>query len=213
MPNDQLLERLVTDLKPVRRRTMVGDALIFALLCAVELALFLALGLMRPDMSGAMELPSFWWKLGSLGVIAVVGAAVAIVSFDPVESPRRGFRWLLGLIAICLAVGWLIDASREGFPAVAARLDWAEGLKCVYKMILLSVPPVIGLGLLMRRGAPTDTGGTALAVGIAAAAWGAFVFVFTCPHDDPLYVAVWYAVGCGLVTGFARMVLPRLIRW
>ena len=65
----------------------------------------------------------------------------------------------------------------------------------------------------MRRGAPIDTNGTSLAVGIAAAAWGAFVFVFACPHDDPLYIALWYAVGCSLVTVFTRMVLPRLNRW
>ncbi|MGD0105048.1 MAG: DUF1109 domain-containing protein [Rhodopila sp.] len=213
MLNDQLLERLVTDLKPVRRRSFRGDALIFASLCLIELALFAVLGPTRPDMTMVMAVPSFWWKLGSLGLIALVGAAVAIMSLDPVESPRRGLHWLLGIVAICLAIGWLIDASADGPQALVARVDWHAGLRCVYKMVILSVPPVVGLGLLMRRGAPTDSGGTALAVGIAAAAWGAFVFVFACPHDDPLYVAVWYAVGCGLVTGFARLVLPWLTRW
>jgi hypothetical protein len=39
------------------------------------------------------------------------------------------------------------------------------------------------------------------------------VFVFACPHDDPLYVAVWYTVGCGLVTLVARLLLPLLTRW
>jgi hypothetical protein len=160
-----------------------------------------------------MELPSLWWKFGSLGVIAVVGGAVAIVSLDPAESPRRGLRWLAAIVAICLAAGWIIDASGDGFPALAARLSWHEGLECVWKVVLLSVPPVAGLGLLMRRGAPTDAGGTAFAVGIAAAAWGAFVFAFACPHDDPLYIAVWYAVGCGSVTVLARLLLPRLTRW
>jgi len=160
-----------------------------------------------------MAQPSFWWKLGSLGIIALVGGSVAILSLDPVESPRRGLRWLLALVTVCLAVGWGLDAVRDGMDALVARCDWRDGLVCVYKMVLLSVPPVVGLGLLMRRGAPTDTGGTALAVGIAAAAWGAFVFVFACPHDDPLYIAVWYAIGCGLVTLFARLVLPRLTRW
>ena len=122
-------------------------------------------------------------------------------------------RWLSATIALSLVTGWVIDASRDGLPALVARLNWHDGLQCVYKMVLLSMPAVIGLGLLMRRGAPTDASGTSLAVGIAAAAWGAFVFVFACPHDDPLYIAVWYAVGCGLVTLLARLVLPRLTRW
>jgi hypothetical protein len=213
MPNDRLVDRLVSDLKPVRRRSATGDALALVLLCVIELGLFFGLGAMRPDMPMAMEQPSFWWKLGSLGVIALVGGSVAIVSLDPVESPRRGLRWLVGIVALCLAIGWIIDAGRGGLPALAARLNWHDGLQCVYKMVLLSVPAVIGFGLLMRRGAPTDTGGTALAAGIAAATWGAFVFVFACPYDDPLYIAVWYAVGCGLIAVFARLVLPRLTRW
>ena len=213
MSNNRLVDQLVSDLKPIRRRTVGADAAIFALLCAVELGLFLGLGVMRPDMPLAMEQPSFWWKLGSLGLIVLVGGSVAIHSFDPVESPRRGLRWLSATIALSVVAGWVIDASRAGLPALVTRLNWHDGLQCVDKMVLLSVPAVIGLGLLMRRGAPTDTNGTSLAVGIAAAAWGAFVFVFACPHDDPLYIAVWYAIGCGLVTLFARLVLPRLTRW
>ena len=67
------------------------------------------------------------------------------------------------------------------------------------------------LGVLIRRGAPTDRAGTALAAGLSSAAWGAFVFA--CPSDDPLYIAVWYTVGCSLVTILGRAVLIRLSRW
>ncbi len=213
MPSDHLVNRLVDDLKPVRRRSAMRDVATLALAGMAELALFLGLGFTRPDMPMAMGQLSFWWKLGSLGVIALVGAAVAVLSFNPTASPRRGLRWLVALVAVCLAAGWFIDAARAGLPALLERLHWRDGLGCVAKMAALSVPAVIGLGLLMRRGAATDAGGTALASGIAAAAWGAFVFVFACPFDDPFYIAVWYAAGCGLVTGFARLTLPRLTRW
>ncbi len=213
MLDTRLIDRLVGDLKPVRRRSLVMDVLILAATCAAELALFLGLGFMRPDMPTAMELPSFWWKLGSMGVIAAVGAAVAVVSLDPVRSPRRGLRWLAVAVVACLAAGWLIDASRDGWPTLAARVDWPDGLQCVYKMVVLSIPAAVALTLLARRGAPTDTGGSALTVGIAAAAWGAFIFVFACPNDDPLYIAVWYGVGCGIVTILSRAILPSLLRW
>ena len=213
MANDPLIDRLTRDLKPVRRRTAGRDAALLGLLFLVELALFLGMGAMRPDMPAAMEQPSFWWKLGSLGVIALVGAAVAVLSFDPVRSPRRGLRWLVAIIVLCFAAGWVVDAFRDGWPALAARVNWREGMQCASKIVALSVPAVLGLGLLMRRGAATDSGGAALASGIAAAAWGAFVFVFACPYDDPLYIALWYAVGCGSVTAFARLALPRLTRW
>jgi hypothetical protein len=179
----------------------------------IELGLFLAFGLMRPDMSMAMHLPSFWWKLTSLGLIALVSGAVAVMSLDPTRSPRRGLRWVFMLIALSLAAGWALDASRDGFAGLLTRLDWRDGLQCLWKMVALSIPPVVALGLLMRRGAPTDRGVTALAAGFTAAAWGAFVFVFACPFDDPFYVAVWYSLGCSTVTLFGRVALPHLTRW
>ena len=212
MAND-LVDRLVSDLKPVRPRSVAREGLILVGIGCVEFALFVAMGAMRPDMPAAMDQPSFWWKLASLGMIAGLSGAVALLSFDPVESPRRGLRWLWILVCVCLAVGWAIDAAHDGWPALATRLNWHDGLQCVAKMVLLAIPAVIGLGVLMRRAAPSDQRGTALAAGIAAAAWGAFVFVFACPYDDPLYIAVWYAVGCGLVTLVARLVLPPLTRW
>jgi hypothetical protein len=213
MRTDVLIDRLIGELKPIRRRTALRDAIVLVVLGAVELGLFLALGLMRPDMPMAMHLPSFWWKLASLGLIALVSGTVAIVSLDPVRSPRRGLRWTVALIVVCLAIGWILDASRDGYSVLLARLDWPNGVQCLSTMVVLSMPAFVGLGLLMRRGAPTDDGGTALAAGLAAAAWGAFVFVFTCPFDDPFYVAVWYSLGCGTVTLFARFTLPRLTRW
>ncbi len=213
MADSPLIESLVKDLKPVRRRTARSDALVLACLFLLELALFLGFGMARANMSAAMAQPSFWWKLGSLGLIAILGAAAAIVSFDPAASPRRGLRRVAISVVLCLLAGLFIAADDGGFSSLLARLDWRDGLQCVAQMVLLSLPPLAGLGLLMRRGAPTDTAGTALAVGITAAAWGAFVFVFACPFDDPLYVAVWYTLGCGLVTILARLALPRLLRW
>ena len=213
MKVDALVDELVRDLTPVRPRRLASDALVLGIACALELVLFLWVGAMRPDMPAAVARPAFWWKLTSMGLIAVGGGAVALLSFSPIRSPRRGLRWLVALIALCLACGSSLDAARHGWPTLAARLDWHDGWRCVAKMVLLSLPALAGLSVLMRRGAPTDTGGTAWAVGIASAAWGAFVFAFACPYDDTLYIALWYAVGCGLVILTARLVLPPLTRW
>lgn len=72
---DPLIDRLVHELKPVRHRTAWGDALALAVLCVLETGLFLALGMTRPDMPAAMHLPSFWWKLTSMGLIASASGA------------------------------------------------------------------------------------------------------------------------------------------
>jgi len=160
-----------------------------------------------------MQQPTFWWRLVSLGLISVLSGALALLSFNPAYSPRRGLRWVGLIIAICLVFGLCINAGPSGLDAFIQRINWTSGIVCARKMILLSLPPLIGLGLFMRRGAPTYAIGTSLLVGLAAAAWGAFVFVFACPFNDPLYIAVWYSVGCGTVTLLSRFVLPWLARW
>jgi hypothetical protein len=213
MSYESLINRLAEDLKPVRRRRLGLEVTLVVVICAVELALFFALGFARPDMPMMMQQPSFWWRLTGLGLISLISGALAILSFNPTYSPRQGIRWLGLIIAICLVFGLCLSAGPAGLAAIIHRLSWMDGLHCVGKMIALSIPPLIGLGILMRRGAPTDMRATALLVGLAAAAWGAFVFVFACPFNDPLYIAVWYSVGCGIVTLLCRFVLPRLARW
>ena len=213
MRTESLVDRLSKDLRPVRRRSMAREALLLLLLAAVEIAAFLGMGFMRPDMPVAMEAPSFWWKLTSMGLIAVLGAGVAILSGDPVRSPRRGLRWILLCIVAIFASGWLIDAAGNGWADLLRRLDWTQGVQCVWKMVVLSIPPAVALGILIRRAAPTDRAGTTLAAALSSAAWGAFVFVFACPSDDPLYIAVWYTVGCSIVTILGRAILIRLSRW
>jgi hypothetical protein len=213
MRHDRLIERLAGDLKPVRRRRLSVDVAVIAAICAAELLIFFALKAERPDMPMQMHQMSFWWRLASLGLIAVISGSVAILSFNPVYSPRRAVRWLLLIAAICLACGMFISAGPQAHMKLIARLNWHAGLQCTYKMVLLSIPAVVGLTALMRRGAPTDRKRTALLAGLAAASWGAFVFVFACPSNDPLYIAVWYSLGCGIVTALSRLVLPRLSRW
>ena len=213
MRTESLVDRLSKDLRPVRRRNMAREALLLLLLAAVEVAAFLGMGFMRPDMPVAMEAPSFWWKLTSMGLIAILGAGVAILSGDPVRSPRRGLRWILLCIVAVFASGWLIDAAGNGWADLLRRLDWTQGVQCVWQMVVLSIPPAVALGILIRRGAPTDRAGTALAAALSSAAWGAFVFVFACPSDDPLYIAVWYTAGCSIVTILGRAILIRVSRW
>lgn len=213
MRTDLLVDRLSKDLRPIRRRSVAREVALLLLLGALELAAFFGMGLMRPDMPAAMHAPSFWWKLTSMGLMAVLGAGVTIMSADPVRSPRAGLGWLLACVVAILATGWLIDASGSGLAELARRLDWRDGLQCAWEMVVLSIPPAVALGSLIRRGAPTDRAGTALAAGLSSACWGAFVFVFACPSDDPLYIAVWYTVGCSIVTLAGRAVLIRLSRW
>jgi hypothetical protein len=111
-------------------------------------------------------------------LIAVISSIPAILSFTPTYSPRRALRWLLVVIGVCLAAGLCIGAGPDDLESLARRIDVTNGIQCGAKKIALSVPPVLELGALMRPGVATDGSRTALLIGIAGAAWGAFLFVF-----------------------------------
>lgn len=213
MSNDALIDKLVGDLRPVPRPRFGPQIVVLLALAAVELAGFLALGTMRPDIGAAIGRAAFWWKMAGLGVLALIGVNVALRSFSPVSSPRKGLRrWGLALAGI-IFVGVIIDVAGQGLDGLAARLMWRMGVECLTVMTVLSVPPVVAFGLMMRRGAPTDLQASAAAVGVASAAWGAFIFAFHCPSDDPFYIVFWYALSCATITLLARAILPLTSRW
>lgn len=213
MSFESLINQLASDLKPVRPRRLWRDMTIIASICLAEIIVFFALGAAPPDMPMRMHPPTFWWRLVSLGLMAMISGVPAILSFGPTYSPRRALRWICVVMAICLLAGLWINVGPDERESLIRRIDWRHGIECAAEMIALSIPPVMGLGMLMRHGAPTDRARSALLVGIAAAAWAAFVFAFACPFNDPLYIAVWYSVGCGTITLLSRALLPRLARW
>ena len=119
-----------------------------------------------------------------------------------------------GSLSVDLEKGSFYDhEANAGGGMLRARLMWRHGIDCMIAIVILSIPVAVALGLMMRRGAPTDRKGSALAIGLAGAGWGAFVFIFQCPHDDPFYVAVWYGAGAAAVALIWWLILPRVTRW
>jgi hypothetical protein len=212
MSNESLIADLSSNLAPVQRRSMLREGGLVLALGVVELALFLAVGAMRPDMSHMAGSPYLMWRVGSLGLLAVVACVLAIRTFSPTAQPRRGVMLACGLAVAAIVGGAFVTPDRAGERALLDRIDPASGVLCAASIFVLSLPIVALLGVLMRRAAPTQPRLSALASGIAAGACGAFVFAFCCPFNDPLYVVVWYSVGCAAVAAAARWRLPRRFR-
>ena len=212
MSSDSLILDLSANLAPVRRRGMLREAGLVLALGATELALFLGLGMMRPDMDHMAASPYLMWRLGSLAVLAGIACTVAIWSFSPTAQPRKGLMLACTLAVVAMISGMVVAPTGASSHTVLERLDPARGLICAGSIFVLSLPVVAMLGVLMRRAAPTQPKLSAIASGIAAGTVGALVFAFCCPFNDPLYVVVWYSVGCAAVAGMARWRLPRRFR-
>ena len=206
--SDVTIDRLVADLAPVRARRAWHDAAWLGGIMAVELALVAVVMPVRADLDTAIHGAMFWWKLlGSAGI--AVAAALALVALV-VPGARSGqLRWaaLAGLIVVL--AGALLGA---GGVELAHTLDWREGLMCVGIVEAYALPVWAAAFLLARRGAPTRPRLTAIAAGLAGAAWGAAAFALWCPHDDALYVVVWYGIALALGAGMGAL-LTRWLHW
>ncbi len=214
---DPLIDSLVADLAPVQPRQWRREAALVVGAVIFEAMAVAGVFGMRPDMPEAMATPAFWWKGVCLALVAGLGAAAVLISLDPAVTIlprlRRLSRIFAMLLPLALAAGWLIDAGDGGVDALVARLDWRDGIGCVRHVLVTAIPMLVLLVVLIRRGAPTRPALTASVAGLAAAGLGAFGFALSCPHDDPLYVAVWYGAAVAIMVALARLGLPRLIRW
>jgi hypothetical protein len=212
MSNSALILDLAADLQPVRRRSMAREALALLALAAAEALLIVALGLLRPDMGQIAGSPYMAWKVGSLAILAVITGTAAVRSFSPPASPRRGLTIALAAAGLAIATGTIVASTADSHRGLLARLMPAHGLLCAVSIIVLALPLLAALGLAMRRAAPTDHRASALAAGLAAGITGALVFTLCCPMNDPLYIVVWYCVGCAVVAALGRWLLPRRFR-
>lgn len=212
MSSESLIVDLSSNLAPVQRRSMVREGGLVLALGTVELALFLGLGIMRPDISHMLGSPYLMWRVGSLGLLAAVACVLAIRSFSPTARPRRGLMLACVLAVAAIVGGAFVTPDGASERALLDRIDPASGMLCAVSIFVLSLPIVALLGALMRRAAPTQPRLSALASGIAAGACGAFIFAFCCPSNDRVYVVVWYTVGCAAAAAAARWCLPRRFR-
>lgn len=209
MSNDALIAALSANLDPIKRRSVLREVGLVAALGAAELALIVGLGRIRPDMAEIIGSPFMWWKLAGLALLALVSGVTAIRSLSPVVSPRRGLAVLAALAGMTMALAAFVEPGADLAGTIWDRLSPAHGIVCSLAIIVLSMPMMAIMAILMRRGAPAHPEGSALSAGVAAGTWGALVFAFCCPSNDPLYVAVWYLAGCGIVAIAARWLLPK----
>ncbi len=212
MSNDALILDLATNLKPVKRRSTLREASLLIAIVAAEGAFIIVRGAMRPDMGQMIGSSFMTWKVGSLAILAAVTCTVAMRSFSPPASPRRGLKIALVLLAAAMIGGLLVASSAENSRPILDRIAPARGVLCAASIIVLALPLAAMLGVVMRRAAPTDPGASALAAGAAAGTCAGLVFTLCCPMNDPLYVMVWYCIGCAVVTAVSRWLLPREYR-
>ncbi len=213
MSGDALIDRLVADLKPVRRGSVaVRFALGLGLGIAVAAILMLFWLGVRPDFATAVAAFSYWMKFAFTLAVGVLGfLAVDRLARPGGRAPKPAIALLLVFAVMALlAVIETIGAA----PADRGRLLLgASANACPWLIIALSAPLFVGALWAMRGLAPTRLTLAGAAAGLMAGGFGAWVYAFHCDENAAAFVAVWYSLGIGVVTLFGALTGRFLLRW
>jgi hypothetical protein len=176
-----------------------------SLACAL-LFVFSVIGIRQDFADMAFRMP-FAFKVVYTGALVVGASAVALYAATPGASATA--LYALSPAVILLACGVIFDPT--GFP-IMGRTDTAAAI-CVGRILFVSLPAMILTFVFMRKGAPTQPLFAGAVVGMLSASFGALAYTLACRNDGTAFVAIWYAVACGIMAGIGAIVGHRVLRW
>ena len=210
---DDLIARLSTDLKPVRRmamaRLLIGATVLSTIAAIVAMNMWLG---MRPDMDSAMATMNFWTKFTYTLSVALLGGVATLALARPDGRTRWPWMVALGLLAL-LVIGAFNQLARAEPDDMMPLIVGGTSLICPWRIVVLGLPILLGAILALRRLAPRNPTLAGFAAGIMAGGAGAWVYSFACAETGMMFLALWYTLGI-LIVGVIGAVLGRLLlRW
>lgn len=212
MKTDDLIAAIAADAgTPPRRLSPAFRAgLGLAVVCA-GLSFWTMLG-PRPDFAAVVGTVRFPLKFALTGMFALAAAALTIGLARP-GADLRPARLLLAAAVVALVASVAGELAMTPASGWQARLVGRNSLLCVASVPALSILPLGAILIVMRRGAPESSAALGGAAGLLAGAIGATFYAAHCGDDSPLFIAVWYPLGVGLVAALGAVVGSRLFRW
>ena len=210
---DDLIARLSTDLKPVRRmamaRLLIGATVLSTVVAIAAMNMWLG---MRPDMDSAVATMNFWTKFTYTLSVALLGGVATLALARPDGRTRWPWYIALALLAL-LVIGAFYQLARAEPDDMMPLIVGSSSLVCPWRIVVLGLPILLGAILALRRLAPRNPTLAGFAAGIMAGGAGAWVYSFACAETGMMFLALWYTLGM-LIVGVIGAVLGRfLLRW
>ena len=184
-----LVERLVADLRPVRRLWPVNVRLAIWIVLETAVLLFVIRHTHRTDLG--QQFRNLWYLIGVGGfaVAGALGGALALRSAVPGREPSKTELVVLTTLTVASGLVLLRQPINLGMP-IGAFIR--QGMPCAFGTLILAALPLLALFWAVRRGAPLAGG-----IGGALAGAGAFLFSFAfmrvnCPIDEGLHLFMWH---------------------
>jgi hypothetical protein len=210
---DELIERLASDVTPVRR-----GAVLHRLAAGIGLGVLVSFAGIVAWTGAPLQAvqgtggAAFAMKL--LFSLALFGIALLLLFAAGRPSHDVGKRWLWLLVPLAaVAISAATELQNATPPERAALWMGSTWQTCVTAIALLSLPVFAGLMWAFQRLAPTRLRLAGLLAGLTAGSASAVLYALYCPETTATFLLSWYSLGilaAGLL-GFAAG--PRLLRW
>jgi len=212
---DQLIDRLVADVTPVRRLLKPTErAALWTAMALVAVAFGVAWFGIRHDIATA------WLEPGVLARIALLASTMwlSIVAAFRLSVPggeTRAFArwWPIALLGVLTAIS---AAELVAAWAVGAAGSPLRSWTCVRKVAFVGTVPAIVSIVLISRGFAVEPRWTAILGVLAAGAAGALTSELACPIHAPLHVFLWHitpvivSTAVGALVG--TLIVERMLR-
>jgi len=184
---DELIERLVLDLEPVKAlRRPWQRSIRFAFLAVFATTVTASLLGLRSDLCAKIVDPSYVAETGLLLVLFGAATLGALRSGVPGTNLAGAVR----VVAVAASVWLLIVGARCGGGAGTWGLP--SGLACVRRTLLLGAFPASALLTMLRRSAALEGAASGTLAMVAAGAVAVLGTRILCGKDDATHVLAWH---------------------
>jgi hypothetical protein len=212
MNTDRLIQTLAADNDQTAPavHTQLATALLVALPVAAAM-LLVTLGI-RPDFMSAMHNPFFDVKFVVTLALAIPAVVISLHLSRPEASLGRWI-WLLLLSPVNLVAALVVEMMIPQRAPAMVRLVGRNWAWCMATVPVLSLPILGGSLIALRQGAPSRPALAGALAGLMSAGFAATIYAAHCADDSPLFVATWYTIAIGFVTGLGALIGSKVLRY
>jgi hypothetical protein len=200
---DVLIDRVIGQLKPVKRLWPVSARL--AVWMLLELGLLVAAVLLkrRPDLVEGLRDPQYLLELAIFASIGIIAAGLALRTAVP---GRQVTSREVILIALAGLAGFLLMAREPMETGISLTQFLSAGSISSLYMIALAAGPWLALFWAVRRGVPLYPQAAGGLIGVAAFSCALVASRMISPLDDPLYLLTWQLMPAALAVVLSALI-------
>ncbi len=207
---DELVDRLVTDARPVRPLWPPGARLAVWLAVVALVAVVVGRPYLRSDVARRLASPTFLLEMAAM---LLAGSLLGLEALRAAVPGCRPNRPAIGVAIAAVALVGILQLRQPIHWGWTPDFFLQLGELCLWRTAGLVVVPWVWLLAAVRRGAPLATARAAALAGAAAFGLTFVIMRFCCRTDELLHLTVFHVlpvlVGTALSAGLGLLLLGR----